>query len=84
MGRSPGDAGHAWRYRALIDLHVNGEPRRVAARDVRTLLMELGLDPEGRGVAVAVDAAVVPRAEWSEHLLESGQRVEIVGAAQGG
>lgn len=68
----------------MIDLHVNGEPRRVAARDVRTLLGELGLDPEGRGIAVAVDHAVVPRAEWSERVLAPGQRVEIVGAVQGG
>ena len=39
---------------------------------------------EGRGVAVAVDAEVVPRSEWDETRLESGQQVELLAAMQGG
>jgi sulfur carrier protein len=36
------------------------------------------------GVAVAVDGEVVPRAQWEATQLHEGQRVEIVGAIQGG
>lgn len=36
------------------------------------------------GVAVAVDFAVVPRAEWESRLLHEGNRVEVVTAVQGG
>ena len=39
---------------------------------------------DGRGVAVAVDAEVVPRSAWDEVELADGQRVEVVGAIQGG
>ena len=39
---------------------------------------------DGRGVAVAVDGEVVPRSEWEDTKLEDGQRVEVVGAIQGG
>lgn len=36
------------------------------------------------GVAVAVDGEVVPRSEWDATELADGQRVEVVGAIQGG
>ena len=38
----------------------------------------------GRGVAVAVEAQVVPRSEWDGFELSEGQRVEVLGAIQGG
>ncbi|MFW6597000.1 sulfur carrier protein ThiS [Propionibacteriaceae bacterium Y2011] len=41
-------------------------------------------DTTGRGIAVAVDKAVVPRARWSDSVLADGARVEIVSAVQGG
>jgi sulfur carrier protein len=43
-----------------------------------------GAPPEGRGVAVAVDGAVVPRGEWNATELRDGQRVEVLQAVQGG
>ena len=39
---------------------------------------------EPRGLAVAVDEAVVPRGSWRSYALASGQRVEVVTAVQGG
>ena len=39
---------------------------------------------EPRGVAVAVDEAVVPRGSWLSYALVPGQRVEVVTAVQGG
>jgi sulfur carrier protein len=36
------------------------------------------------GVAVAVNEAVVTRAEWSDTTLAEGDRVEILTAVQGG
>ena len=40
--------------------------------------------PEGRGVAVAVDGEVVPRARWGNTELREGANVEVVVAVQGG
>jgi sulfur carrier protein len=37
-----------------------------------------------RGVAVAVDAEVVPRSAWGETELSDGQTVELLTAIQGG
>jgi sulfur carrier protein len=42
------------------------------------------LDLPHRGVAVAVDAEVVPRGEWPTHVIADGARVEVVTAVQGG
>lgn len=36
------------------------------------------------GIAVALDAEVVPRAEWAGTRLTSGARVEVLTAVQGG
>lgn len=65
---------------------VNGEPREVAAAatvaDVVTLV-----HPEAaaqKGVAVAVDRAVVPRTRWAATPVAAGARVEFVTAVQGG
>ena len=42
---------------------------------VEAALDALSLPGGGRGVAVAVDAEVVPRGEWPEHELQEGARV---------
>jgi sulfur carrier protein len=41
-------------------------------------------DPERRGIAVALDGAVVPRAQWCATPLADGRRVEVLEARQGG
>jgi sulfur carrier protein len=61
---------------------VNGEPRELAGT-VDELLDALGVEVR-RGMAVAVDATVVPRSEWPTTQVRDGARVEIVTAVQGG
>ena len=65
---------------------VNGAPREVPERTTVAGLVRgaAGPDGEGRGVAVAVDAEVVPRSRWEATELAEGQRVEVLGAIQGG
>lgn len=65
---------------------VNGAPNALVrpGSSVRVLLDLLGMDAEARGVAVAVDAEVVPRALWATHVVEAGARVEVLTAVQGG
>ena len=66
-----------------MTLTVNGDPREFAPG---TTLAELvtGLVPSVRGVAAAVDGAVVPRRAWPDTKLTDGSVVEIVTAVQGG
>ena len=61
---------------------VNGEPRAVAGT-VEDVLDALGIEVR-RGMAVAVDAEVVPRSAGSTTQVADGACVEIVSAVQGG
>ena len=65
-------------------IYVNGEPRERAGATIAELLAELGVEPSARGVAVAVDGEVVPRAEWDARRVNEGERVEALSAMQGG
>jgi sulfur carrier protein len=48
------------------------------------LLEEKAVDTRQRGIAVAVNGAIVPRAAWPQTQLRPGDSVEIVRARQGG
>ena len=65
-------------------IRLNGQDEVVAAATVAALLEEKAVDVAQRGIAVAVNGEVVPRAAWTETPLRSGDRVEIVRARQGG
>jgi sulfur carrier protein len=66
-----------------MNVIVNGEPTELApGATVEAVLV--ALEMPDRGVAVAVDAEVVPRGEWPEHRLNEGARVEVLRAIQGG
>jgi len=65
-------------------IFVNGEPRERAGATIAELLVDLGVEERARGVAVAVDGEVVPRAEWPERRVIEGERVEALSAMQGG
>ena len=64
---------------------VNGEPTELeSGATVQSALAAIALPAGERGVAVAVDAEVVPRGEWTARELSDGARVEVLRAIQGG
>ena len=63
---------------------VNGKTRTWRDETMRDLLVELGLAPEKGGIAIAVNAAVVPRGEWPTRRVAPDDRVEIVQIVRGG
>lgn len=62
---------------------VNGDAQAVADT-IQALLTAHGIAAEEKGVAVAVNGAVVPRAAWAETPLAAGDEVEIVRPFKGG
>ena len=79
----------------LPEITINGEERTLASGvTVAELVSELtgrpiafdghATDGTRLGVAVARNAAVVPRSQWSSTLLAAGDDIEIVTAVQGG
>lgn len=66
-----------------MNVHVNGRTRELEARRTVGALVDDEVT-DRRGVAVAIDGEVVPRAHWDDTLVVDGMRLEIVGAVQGG
>ncbi len=68
-----------------MNVSVNGAPTALPeGATVAEAVAALDLPAAGRGVAVAVDAEVVPRGRWDATSLSDGARVEVVRAVQGG
>ena len=63
---------------------VNGETAPLTAANVVELLQDAGVDPQARGVAVAVNGTVVPRRDWAQRRLARGDQIEIVKPFAGG
>lgn len=65
-------------------LTINGENRESNAATVAALLAEENVPLEAKGVAVALNGALVRRTEWQETALSAGDMVEIVKPFSGG
>jgi len=63
---------------------VNGEREPLGAATLDALIADKAVDTAQRGIAVALNGAVVPRAAWRDTVLRAGDSVEIVRARQGG
>jgi sulfur carrier protein len=67
-----------------VTIVVNGRPTEIEAVALADALAQLGYDPDGAGIAVAVNGEVVPRGSWRSRALAGDDRVEVLGATQGG
>jgi len=67
----------------MSTIELNGERTEVADGTTVAELVER-LDAPSRGVAVALDAEVVPRSAWDATPVRDGARVEVLTAIQGG
>jgi len=67
-----------------IAIILNGGQVTIEADSLAQLLAARGIDQRQRFVAVAVNNVVVPRGEWADLRLASGDRVEIVQPMKGG
>ena len=65
-------------------IRVNGENELLVATTLDALLAEKAVDTAQRGIAVALNGSVVPRAAWAGTTLKPGDSVEIVRTRQGG
>jgi sulfur carrier protein len=65
-------------------IRVNGQDEPLRAQSVAGLLAEREIPTDMRGIAVALNGRVIPRAEWAVTSLAAGDAIEIVLARQGG
>src|SRR5258708_17438064 len=66
------------------NIRVNGETEPLVVATLAALLEEKAVAIGQRGIAVALNGAIVPRAAWPQTRLRPGDSVAIVRARQGG
>ena len=66
------------------NIRINGQDEPLMATTLAALLEDKAVDTAQRGIAVALNGEVVPRAAWPQTQLKAGDSVEIVRARQGG
>ncbi|MGI6246992.1 MAG: sulfur carrier protein ThiS [Pseudochelatococcus sp.] len=67
-----------------IQVRVNGRSEQVADATLASVLVRHAIAADTRGVAVALNGAVLPRDRWMRTMLNADDRIEIVQARQGG
>jgi len=68
-----------------VRIELNGEPRELPeGATLADAASAAGLVEGAKGVAVALDGEVAPRAQWGSTPLAEGSRVEVLAAIQGG
>jgi sulfur carrier protein len=65
--------------------YVNNTPHEATENQLLLdLLTGLGQTTQTRGLAVAVNDTVVPRADWATHAVQPHDRILLIRATQGG
>lgn len=68
-----------------MNVIVNGAPTELeAGATLADIVMLMGRQRMGSGVAAALNGELVPRNQWQDRRVTEGDRIEILGAAQGG
>jgi sulfur carrier protein len=65
-------------------IQINGEQQDLAAATIFDLLRGQDIDPNAKGVAVALNGRVVPRGSWPSTAVAEGDEIEIVKPFAGG
>jgi thiamine biosynthesis protein ThiS len=68
--------------RVVKKITINGQPRDTSAHDVAALVTELGFLKGG--VLVEHNGTALRPDEWTEHALQTGDRIELLRLAAGG
>jgi len=68
----------------MSTIRLNGQTEPLIVGTVAELVAAKSDMPAGRGLAVALNGALVRRADWAMTPLKAGDAVEIVRAMQGG
>lgn len=64
--------------------YVNNQPHESAqSKNIAETLTDINLTSQ-RGVAIAVNNTVIPKAEWSTFSIHHEDRITIIRATQGG
>ena len=67
-----------------MHITLNGISIELLSESLTDCLMEQNIDITKKGVAIAINNTVIPRAIWIDQILNDGDSVEVVRPFQGG
>jgi len=67
-----------------MEIQLNNQSKEIAScLSIQQLLDEV-VGQKQKGIAVAINNTVVPKAVWANHLLQANDNILIIKATQGG
>lgn len=67
-----------------MDITVNNEPLQISDTCSITQLLQDHIQQKPEGIAVAVNQSVIPKSEWENTFIASGDTIILIKATQGG
>jgi len=67
-----------------MDIFINGNTKTFDVPELTVASLVVMLDLTGKRLAIERNGEIVPRSQFSEVLLQEGDKLEIVGAVGGG
>ena len=67
-----------------MNIKFNGEIKEIREESLNGVISAYLNGKEPRGIAVALNASIVPKQKWDETILNENDEVEVVHAVQGG
>jgi sulfur carrier protein len=67
-----------------MEIQLNNQSREIASCISLQQLLNEVVGQKQKGIAVAINNSVVPKAVWDNHILQANDNILIIKAAQGG
>ena len=67
-----------------MDITVNNEPLQISDNCTISKLLQNHVQQKLEGIAVAVNQMVIPKSEWENTFIASGDTIILIKATQGG
>ena len=67
-----------------MEVTINSISKEIPEGYILLKALEDVISLNSKGIAVAVNNTVVQKAKWTEHILQSGDKITIIKATQGG
>lgn len=67
-----------------MEIKLNYQSKEIASQISIQQLLDNIIGEKQKGIAVAINDTVVPKAAWSQHLIQANDDILIIKATQGG
>jgi len=67
-----------------MDIIINQQLTEVPEYFSVAQLLSFLFEDSGKGIAIAINQAIVPKAQWQVHMLHPNDKITLIKATQGG